>query len=102
MNKTKMKEQMRIGEKVCSAQIIQVYHTLNTNLNKTNVRSLLAATSLEISNCIQIVYFSAGVTLTSDGWPWKTIGHFFYTTSSFVHHFKSISDFELELQSGNA
>ena len=26
----------------------------------------------------------------------------FYTTSSFVHHFKSISEFKLELQSGNA
>ena len=32
----------------------------------------------------------------------KLIGHFFYTTSSFVHHFKSISEFKLELQSGNA
>ena len=30
------------------------------------------------------------------------IGHLFYTTSSFVHHFKSISEFKLELQSGNA
>ena len=26
----------------------------------------------------------------------------FYTTSSFVHHFKSIGEFKLELQSGNA
>ena len=32
-----------------------------------------------------------------DGWPWKTIGHFFYTTSSFVHHFKSIGEIELDL-----
>ena len=32
----------------------------------------------------------------------KIIGHLFYTTSSFVHHFKSISEFKLELQSGNA
>ena len=42
------------------------------------------------------------MTLKFDGWPWKTIGHLFYTTSSFVHHFKSIGDFKLELQSGNA
>ena len=28
------------------------------------------------------------VTVTFVGWPRKTIGHFFYTTSSFVHHFK--------------
>ena len=37
-----------------------------------------------------------------DGWPRKTIGHFFYTTSIFVHHFKSIGEFKLELQSTNA
>ena len=34
--------------------------------------------------------------------PWKTIGHLFYAASSFVHHFKAISEFNLELQSGNA
>ena len=33
------------------------------------------------------------------GWPQKIIGHLFYTTSNFVHHFKSISEFKLELQS---
>ena len=32
----------------------------------------------------------------------KTIGHLFYTTSSFVHHFKTIGEFKLELQSGNS
>ena len=42
------------------------------------------------------------VTLKFDGWPWKTIGHLFYTTSSFVHHFKSIGKVKLELQSRNA
>ena len=31
-----------------------------------------------------------------------TIGHLFYATSSFVHHFIAIGDFKLELQSGNA
>ena len=36
------------------------------------------------------------------GWPWKTIGHFFYAIPSFVHHFVGISDFKLEIQSGNA
>ena len=46
--------------------------------------------------------FLSCVTLKFDGWPWKTIGHFFYTTPSFVHHFKSIGEFKLELQSGNA
>ena len=42
------------------------------------------------------------VTLKFDGWPWKTIGHPFYTSLSFVHHFKAISEFKLELQFGNA
>ena len=42
------------------------------------------------------------VTLQFDVWPWKMIGHLFYATSSFVHHFVAIGDFKLELQSGNA
>ena len=42
------------------------------------------------------------VTLKFDGWPWKTIGHLFYATSSFVNHFKAIGEFKLEWQSGNA
>ena len=46
--------------------------------------------------------FAARVTLKFDGWPRKIIGHFFYTTCSFVHHFKSISEFKLKSQSGNA
>ena len=32
----------------------------------------------------------------------KTIGHLFYATSTFVHHFVAIGEFKLELQSGNA
>ena len=36
------------------------------------------------------------VTLKFDGWPWKIIGHRFYTTLSFVHHFKAIGIFKLE------
>ena len=31
----------------------------------------------------------------------KTMGYLFYITSSFVHHFKAIGEFKLELQSGN-
>ena len=47
------------------------------------------------------IYFSR-VTSKFYGWPWKTIGHLFYATSSFVHHFVAIGEFKLELQSGNA
>ena len=32
------------------------------------------------------------MTLKFYGWPGKIIGHLFYTTSSFVHNFKSFSD----------
>ena len=42
------------------------------------------------------------VTLTFDGWPWKTIRHLFYATSSFAHYFVAIGEFKQELQSGNA
>ena len=46
--------------------------------------------------------FLSRVTLQFDVWPWKTIGHLFYATSSFVHHLVAIGDFKLELQSENA
>ena len=29
--------------------------------------------------------------------PWKTIGHLYYATPSFVHHFVAIGEFKLEL-----
>ena len=46
--------------------------------------------------------FQSRVILQFDIWPWKTIGHLFHSTSSFVHHFVAIGEFKLELQSGNA
>ena len=70
--------------------------------NKANLRDLIAATGLVISNWIQIVNFSGRVTVKFDGWPCKTIGHLFYATSSFVHLFVPIGEFKLKLQSGNA
>ena len=73
-----------------------------TLVNKANLRDLIAATGLVISNWIQIVNFSARVTVKFDGWPCKTIGHLFYATSSFVHLFVPIGEFKLKLQSGNA
>ena len=51
---------------------------------------------------VKIDNFFSRVTLPFDVWPWKTLGHLFYATSSFVHHFVAIGDFKLELQSGNA
>ena len=58
--------------------------------------------SPETPNLGQICWFYCRVTLKFDGWPSKTIGHLFYATSSFVHHFVAIGDFKFELQSGNA
>ena len=51
---------------------------------------------------VKIGDFSSCVTLKFDIWPWKTTGHLFYATSSFVHHFVAIGEFKLELQSGKA
>ena len=70
--------------------------------NKANLRDLIAATGLVISNWIKIVNFSACVTVKFYGWPCKNIGHLSYATSSFVHHFVAIGEYKLELQSGNA
>ena len=84
-------------------------------LNKANLRNLIAATDLVILlKMDSFVDFSARVTSKFDGWPKKIIGHLFYTTSSFVHHFKAISELsfvhhfkaivelKLELQSRHA
>ena len=42
------------------------------------------------------------VTLRFDGWPWKTIWYLFYESTSFVHGFVAMCEFNLELHSGNA
>ena len=47
---------------------------------------------------VKIEDFLSRVTLQFDVWPWKTIGHLFYSTSSFVHRFVAIGDFKLELR----
>ena len=48
------------------------------------------------------VIFLSCVTLKFDGWPWKSIGHIFYATLSFVHHLIAIDEFKLGLQSRNS
>ena len=50
---------------------------------------------------VQVYTFFGRVTLTFYGWPWKTIGHLSWETSSCVHHFIAICEFKLELWSGN-
>ena len=51
---------------------------------------------------VKIGDFLSRVTLKFDIWPWQTIGHRSYTTSSFVQYFIGIGEFKLELQSENA
>ena len=51
---------------------------------------------------VKIGNFLSRVILKIDGWPWKTIGHFFYVASSVVNHFIAITEFKLKLQPGNA
>ena len=75
---------------------------LRMTFNKANLRDLIAANGLVILLLIQIIDFSARVTLKFDEWPRKIIGNLFYTTSSFVYHFKSIGELKLKLHSGNA
>ena len=50
---------------------------------------------------VKIGDFLSCATLKFDRWPWKKIGHLFYATSRFMHHFIAISGFKLKLQSGN-
>ena len=51
---------------------------------------------------VKIDNFLSRVTLKFDRWHRKTIEHLFYVASSFMYHFTAISEFKLELQSGNA
>ena len=51
---------------------------------------------------VEIDNILSGVTLQFDWWPWKPIGHLFYTTLSFVYHFMAMGEFNPELQSRNA
>ena len=56
----------------------------------------------KLSIQVNIGDFLSCATLKFDTWPWKTLGHLFYATWSFVYHFVEIGEFKLELQSKNA
>ena len=51
---------------------------------------------------VKIDNFMPYATLEFDWWPWKSIGHLSYAASSSMHHFITIGEFKMELQSGNA
>ena len=52
--------------------------------------------SPETTNLGQIRRFLNCVTSQFDVWPWKTIGHLFYATSSFMHNSVAIGELKLE------
>ena len=75
--------------KLCAS--FQIHRWIQTGVT-VRKRSILVEIG-DISSC---------VTLKLDGWPRKTIGYVFCTTSSFVHHFKAIGEVKLEVQPRNA
>ena len=70
-------------------------------ISKPSVNSNLSYSS-ETLNSRQNRRFLSCVTLKFDEWPWRTIGHLFYVSSSLVHRFIAIREFKHELQSGDA
>ena len=86
-----------LGKQYCTSSIL---HQALCIISKPSVNSNWSC-SPEMSNSGKIVDFLSSVTLKFNKWPWKILGHLFYPTSSFVHHFIAISENKLELQSGN-
>ena len=79
---------------LCYFKLCASFHSHLWNQNEVTVR--------KHQIWVKIGDFLSRVTLKFYRWPWKTIGHLFYATSSFVHHFIAICGIEMELQSGNA
>ena len=103
LSKDLMKIFMHIKNKFRRQYSIKILPFLSrdSHYNKANMRDLIAMTSLVILLKLDSNTFLVCMTLKFNGLPKKTIGHLFYTTSSFVHHFKSISEFRMKLQLGN-
>ena len=53
--------------------------------------------SQETLNSTQNQRYLSLLTFKFHRWPWKTIGHLFYATSRFEHHFIAICEFELAI-----
>ena len=64
----------------------------------------LGLTVRKRSNRVKIGIFLSPMTTNLDRWHWKTIRHlsYMYASSTFMHHFLVISEFNFELQSRNA
>ena len=63
--------------------------TLEMTLKLSEIMVKLELQSRNAQFASKSAIFCNCVSLKFDGWPWKTKGHLFYATSSFVHHFIS-------------
>ena len=80
---------------------IKVNH--NTKVTRQILRDLIAATGLVILlKFVPNHRFFSPCDIEIWWMTLKILGHIFYTKLSIVHHFKSIGEFKLKLQSGNA
>ena len=61
-------------------------------LTGVTVRKLPIWLKIDVLSCVTLKFYR---------WPWKTIRHLYYATSSFVHNFVATGEFKLELQSGS-
>ena len=78
---------------LCYVKLCAIFQSHQWNQTGVTVRK--QTIWIKISNYLSLV------TLKFDRWPSKTIGHLFYDTSSVVHYFVAMREFELELQSRN-
>ena len=70
--------------KLCASFQIHLWIQTGVTVQKCSIR-------------VKIGNFLSRMNLKFDGWPWKTRGHLFYTTLSFVQHFKAIGTFKLDM-----
>ena len=91
---------------VCQMTLKTIGQLFYATLNFVHHSVAIRGFELELqSRCVQFgskLVFLSQMTLKFDRWPWKTIGHLFPATSSFVHHFVAIYEFKFELQFRNA
>ena len=86
--------------KNCRAPLLHYIKLCASSQTLRWIRTAVAVRKRSIR--VKIGNFLPRVTLKFNGWPWKTIGILFYFASSFMHHFITIGEFKLKLQSGNA
>ena len=116
LNKTLIKIVRLISENTCpfNTYIIYLFDTHITRLISIQNVSLMNACVRLLENravtvCIKLGYLPRRSQCHNNKLIWsfaqhrhRIIGHLFYIISSFVHHLKPLSEFKLELLSGNA